>query len=87
MGVTARPCPNARPPDTLVHAERLDTEPPFEVVSPSAGFDLERVPQRVPVDVEPAGQRGDGDVVVSDARALTPNLGHGWWITPRLAAY
>jgi len=39
----------ARPPHVLVDAERLD---------------LEGVPERVPVHVEPAGQRVDGGVVI-----------------------
>jgi hypothetical protein len=48
----------------LVDAERLDTRQPVGIVGPPAGFDLERVPQRVPVDPKPTGQRGDGGVVV-----------------------
>ncbi len=58
MQATSRPAPNfPGPPDVLVDAERLDALEPVGAIGSAAGFDLERVPQRVPGNAQPAGER------------------------------
>jgi hypothetical protein len=66
----------------LVDAKRLDALQPVGTVSSTLGFDLERVPQGVPVDVEPAGERSHGGVVVGE-RVRCPDHGPAGQQRPR----
>jgi hypothetical protein len=42
--------------------------------------------ERQQVEVTRDATAAQGLASANDEGALTPNLGHGWWITPRLAA-
>ena len=54
------------PPDVLVDAQRLHPGKAARVVGVPARLGLERVPQRVPVQPEPTGERVHGRVVLGE---------------------
>ena len=47
-----------------IHAEGLHLDQPARVVGLAAGIDLQGVPQRVPVNLEPMGKRVHGRVAI-----------------------